>query len=154
MISAPEGATPESADEVITHDRSMIPPARPRRGAGRKRQPRMVPVSRDRRGFIGGSDARIIMGQDDKALQRLWREKRGELEPEDLSSVLIVRLGQVTEALNRQWYETQSGHSVTDVQARLRHPVHHFMAATLDGKVDPGVAVLEDKFFLQCILFL
>jgi predicted phage-related endonuclease len=108
----------------------------------------MVPGSRDRRGFIGGSDARVIMGQDDKALQRLWREKRGELEPEDLSSVLIVQLGQVTETLNRQWYETQSGHTVTDVQARLRHPVHHFMAATLDGRVDPGGAVFEAKFML------
>ena len=35
----------------------------------------------DRRSFIGGSDARIIMGDDEPALQRLWREKRGEAEP-------------------------------------------------------------------------
>ena len=39
----------------------------------------------DRRYFIGGSDARIIMGNDEAALLRLWREKRGEIEPEDLS---------------------------------------------------------------------
>ena len=38
-----------------------------------------------RRYFIGGSDARIIMGADEAALIRLWREKRGEVEPEDLS---------------------------------------------------------------------
>ena len=38
--------------------------------------------------FIGGSDARIIMGNDEAALQRLWREKRGEAEPEDLSGNL------------------------------------------------------------------
>ena len=31
----------------------------------------------DRRSFIGGSDARIIMGKDEAALLRLWREKRG-----------------------------------------------------------------------------
>jgi predicted phage-related endonuclease len=31
-----------------------------------------------RRSFIGGSDARIIMGNDEAALVRLWREKRGE----------------------------------------------------------------------------
>jgi hypothetical protein len=37
-----------------------------------------------RRSFIGGSDARIIMGSDEQALIRLWREKRGEVEPEDL----------------------------------------------------------------------
>ena len=42
----------------------------------------------DRRHFIGGSDARIIMGDDEAALLRLWREKRGEVEPEDLSDNL------------------------------------------------------------------
>ena len=31
-----------------------------------------------RRSFIGGSDARIIMGSDEAALVKLWREKRGE----------------------------------------------------------------------------
>ena len=35
----------------------------------------------DRRHFIGGSDVRIIMGQDEKALIRLWQEKRGEVGP-------------------------------------------------------------------------
>ena len=42
----------------------------------------------NRRHFIGGSDARIIMGGDEAALLRLWREKRGEAEPEDLSGNL------------------------------------------------------------------
>jgi predicted phage-related endonuclease len=55
--------------------------------------------------FIGGSDARIIMGEDEKALIRLWQEKRGEIGPEDLSTNLIVQLGLATEDLNRQWYE-------------------------------------------------
>jgi hypothetical protein len=32
-----------------------------------------------RRCFIGGSDARIIMGDDEAALLRLWREKRGKV---------------------------------------------------------------------------
>ena len=31
----------------------------------------------NRQGFVGGSDARIIMGGDEAALIRLWREKRG-----------------------------------------------------------------------------
>jgi predicted phage-related endonuclease len=64
---------------------------------------------RSRRSFIGGSDARIIMGQDEEALSRLWREKRGEVEPKDLSGNLIVQLGVVTEDLNRRWYETNTG---------------------------------------------
>ncbi len=46
-----------------------------------------------KRCFIGGSDARIIMGDDEAALTRLWREKRGEVEPEDLSGNLVVQLG-------------------------------------------------------------
>jgi predicted phage-related endonuclease len=45
------------------------------------------------RRFIGGSDARIIMGDDQDALLRLWQEKRGEIEPQDLSGNLIVQLG-------------------------------------------------------------
>jgi len=68
-----------------------------------------------RRSFIGGSDTRIIMGKDEAALLRLWREKRGEAEPEDLSGNLIVQLGIVTEQLNRRWYEANTGHAVTDV---------------------------------------
>jgi predicted phage-related endonuclease len=36
----------------------------------------------NRRAFIGGSNARIIMGDEEAALLRLWREKRGEIEPE------------------------------------------------------------------------
>ncbi len=102
----------------------------------------------DRRSFIGGSDARVIMGNDHDALVRLWREKRGEIEPEDLSDNLIVQLGKVTEDLNRRWYERNTGHAIKDVQRRVRHPVIKWMAATLDGIVDPGGAVFEAKFML------
>jgi predicted phage-related endonuclease len=59
--------------------------------------------SAERRYFIGGSDAQIVMGRDEAALVRLWREKRGEVEPEDLSGNLVVQLGRVTEELNRRW---------------------------------------------------
>ncbi len=52
----------------------------------------------DRRHFIGGSDAMIIMGDDEPTLIRLWREKRGEIEPQDLSDNLIVQLGVVGES--------------------------------------------------------
>ncbi len=51
----------------------------------------------DRRYFIGGSDARIIMGNDESALIRLWREKRGEVEQRDLSTNLAVQLGVATQ---------------------------------------------------------
>ena len=102
----------------------------------------------ERRYFIGGSDARTIMGNDEAALLRLWREKRGETEPEDLSGNLIVQLGVVTEDLNRRWYEANSGHVVTDVQCHVRHPGLRWMAATLDGRVEASGAVFEAKFML------
>ena len=101
-----------------------------------------------RRSFIGGSDARIIMGENEAALLRLWREKRSEVEPEDLSSDLLVQLGTVTEHLNRRWYEKNTGRVVTDVQRQVFHAVHKWMAATLDGMVEATGAVFEAKFML------
>jgi predicted phage-related endonuclease len=101
-----------------------------------------------RKSFLGGSDARVIMGNDEPALQRLWREKRGEAQPEDLSGNLLVQLGLATEALNRQWYERTTGQLVKDVQSWIRHPVLRWMAATLDGIVEGTGAVFEAKFML------
>ena len=98
--------------------------------------------------FIGGSDARVIMGEDEAALLRLWREKRGEVEPEDLSDNLVVQLGSVTEDLNRHWYERNTSQMVTDVQRQVRHPVNRWMGATLDGMVAGTGAVFEAKFML------
>ena len=101
-----------------------------------------------RNGFIGGSDARTIMGNDEAALLRIWREKRGETEPEDLSDNLLVQLGLATEPLNRHWLERNTGHAVKDVQSWVRHPVLRWMAATLDGIVEGTGAVFEAKFML------
>src|SRR2546430_12000984 len=97
---------------------------------------------------MGGSDPRIIRGGDEAALVRLWREKRGEAEREDLSGNLIVHLGLVTEPLNRHWYERNTGQTVECVQHRLRHPVLRWMGATLDGIVAGSGAVFEAKFML------
>ncbi len=79
----------------------------------------------NRRFFIGGSDARIIMGSDEAALVRLWQEKRGEVAPPDLAGELVVQLGAVTEDLNRHWFERNTRQIVRDVQRRVFHPVHN-----------------------------
>jgi predicted phage-related endonuclease len=102
----------------------------------------------DRRSFIGGSDARVIMGNDETALLRLWHEKRGEVEPEDLSGNLIVQLGVATEELNRLWYERNTGRHISDVQRRVTHSAIPWMMATLDGIVESTGAVFEAKFML------
>ena len=68
------------------------------------------------------------MGDDEAALLRLWREKRGEVEPEDLSGNLLVQLGAVTEDLNRLWYQANTGEVVADVQRHVKAP-----GSQLDG---------------------
>jgi putative phage-type endonuclease len=113
----------------------------------------MSPVQRidsplDRRSFIGGSDARIIMGADEATLVRLWREKRGEVGPEDLSGNLVVQLGAATEDLNRIWYERNTGRHITNVQQRMKHSAIPWMVATLDGLVEETGAIFEAKFML------
>jgi predicted phage-related endonuclease len=95
----------------------------------------MPVLNRARRYFIGGSDARVIIGHDEGALLRLWREKRGEIEPEDLSGNLLVQLGLATEDLNRRWYEANTGQTITDIQKQAWHPALRWMAATLSAAV-------------------
>jgi YqaJ-like viral recombinase domain len=136
MAQADSVPTPNHASNPDTHAQQSPSP----------RQIRIKPA--DRRYFIGGSDARIIMGDDEAALLRLWREKRGEIEPEDLSGNLVVQLGLATEELNRRWYQANSGRVLTDVQRQIRHPALRWMAATLDGRVEATGAVFEAKFML------
>ena len=102
----------------------------------------------NRRLFIGGSDARIIMGNDEARSCVFGAKNAGEVEPEDLSGNLIVQLGLATEELNRRWYEANSGQVITDVQRQVRHPTLRWMGATLDGRVEATGAVFEAKFML------
>jgi predicted phage-related endonuclease len=134
------------ADPVPTLNHAPNPDAPEQQSTTKPRRIRVKPS--DRRYFIGGSDARIIMGDDEAALLRLWREKRGEIEPEDLSDNLVVQLGNATEDLNRRWYEANTGQVVVDIQKRVRHPVLRWMAATLDGRVEATGTVFEAKFML------
>ena len=108
------------------------------------------PNNANRRSFIGGSDARIIMGSDEAALVRLWREKRAEAEPPDYSDNLIVQLGVATEPLNRRWFEKTTGQVIKDVQSWIRHPVIRWMAATLDGIVTAVGSAAHPYFRRGC----
>src|ERR1700719_513483 len=134
------------ADSVPTPNHARNPNAHAKQFTTKPRQLRISLTNR--RYFIGGSDARIIMGDDEAALLRLWREKRGEVEAEDFSGNLIVQLGVATEDLNRRWYEANSRQIITNVQQQVRHPALRWMAATLDGRVEATGAVFEAKFML------
>jgi predicted phage-related endonuclease len=98
-----------------------------------------------RRSFIGGSDANVILSGHVEKILRLWREKRGEAEPEDLSSALPVMLGCWTEAFNRQWFEQLSGERVTRAGEALTCARHAWRRCTLDGVVETSGAVWEAK---------
>lgn len=97
-----------------------------------------------RKDFIGGSDANTIMGGNADRLIRLWREKRGEVEGEDLSDILAVQMGSFTEPFNVAWYEKQTGDTVTERGVAAVAPAVSYMRATLDGKTGDG-RVFEAK---------
>jgi predicted phage-related endonuclease len=88
------------------------------------------------------------MGSDEAALLRLLQEKRGEVEPEELSNNLVVQLGVATEDLNRGWFERNTGQVIKDRQRHAVHPLVRWMAATLDGIVESTGGVFEAKFML------
>ena len=102
-----------------------------------------------RQTFIGGSDARIIMGDDEAALLRLWREKRGEAEPEDLSGNLIVQLGVVThpeEARHAPDHADPASHLFGGFARRRLPEAHARPSAVLVNELDSGAS----QYSLDC----
>lgn len=99
-----------------------------------------------RRFSIGGSDANTIMSGNADRIIRLWQEKRGEAEPEDLSDNLAVQMGSFTEPFNVAWFEKNTGMTV-DLRGEvcLRDDIGFPMACTLDGRVASADAVFEAK---------
>lgn len=97
-----------------------------------------------RKAYINASEAPTICGGDAEKRHRLWMEKTGQAEPEDLSGVLPVQMGSYTEPFNVAWFEQTTGMKVTGRQDVLRND---WLRATLDGKVEyNGVpAVWEAK---------
>lgn len=101
-----------------------------------------------RRQSLGGSDANILMNGDPSAILRLWQEKRGEVEPEDLSDILPVQMGVWTEPFNVFWFEKVTGRTVQAQGESKAHSAYPFMACTLDGTTTSEhnfPAVLECK---------
>lgn len=99
----------------------------------------------DRRNWLGGSDFTRLMSGDDDKVMNLWREKRGESEPDDLSAVLPVQMGSFTEPLNLDWYELTTGNIVTCEGEERFSPDLNFVRITLDGMVDAKRAILQAK---------
>ncbi len=126
------------SEEVEGFDSSSLWPCLTDLGLGRE-------LTFVRRAGIGGSDANVILSGDEERIERLWREKRGEVDPEDLTGVLPVMLGSWTESFNRQWYEQATGYQVSQVGASLVCPSHAWRRCTLDGFIQAKEAVFEAK---------
>lgn len=99
----------------------------------------------DRREAIGGSDANTLLSGNAERIQRLWAEKRGEIEPADLSGIVAVALGTWTEPFNRQWYERLTEQRVDRVGHTATCCERPWRRCTLDGFVDSAGAVWEAK---------
>jgi len=103
------------------------------------------PSQEERRHALGGSDANVILSGDSSKILKLWREKRGEGEFDDLSHVLAVMLGNWTEAFNRQWFERVSGDLVGRVGEGIVCEKDPWRCCTLDGFIDAKDCVFEAK---------
>lgn len=92
-----------------------------------------------RRQYIGGSDANILMSGNAERINRLWEIKTGRAEDDDLSDVLPVQIGLITEPLNLRWFEREAGFEISRAGEHVFLTDHPFMACTLDGWADGGV---------------
>ena len=101
--------------------------------------------NRARMSGVGGSDANIILSGDEGRIVHLWREKRGEEQPEDLSGRISVALGSWTEAFNRQWYEKLTERRVADAGRCVISQKHPWRRCTLDGRINEIGAIFEAK---------
>ncbi len=99
-------------------------------------------IATNRRGFIGGSDAQRIMKGD---WVELYREKVGETEPEDLSSVFRVQLGLRTENFHAEWFTKTMGYATKDERMMRHHKEHPWMCANLDRWLPDLETFLEMK---------
>ena len=111
--------------------------------------PDLTPQQKEARGKgLGGSDAERIMSGDWYAL---WAEKTRRVQTEDLSRVLPVQMGKVTEAFNAYWFGVQTGlrvnRSPSVVQRTHVHPAYPHMLCDIDGLViiDGHLRLFEAK---------
>lgn len=78
-------------------------------------------------------------------IYRLWEELVGLREPEDLSHIWAVRLGECTEALSLAWYERKTGRTLTRRGEVVICPRAEWAACTLDAFDDALVGPVEVK---------
>ena len=81
----------------------------------------------DRTQGVGGSDAKRIIDGD---WHTLWLEKTKRVEQVDLSDVLPVQMGIITEKLNLDWLEkrlVENNHKHTEIKRDITLEVNVFL---------------------------
>jgi predicted phage-related endonuclease len=97
-----------------------------------------------RKGKLTASRIACLMNGDAVAILRLYQEFIGEAEPEDLSHVWPIRLGECTETLQLDWYEERNGTVSRRGEVVTDHNLP-WAAATLDGWIDALNCPIECK---------
>ena len=106
---------------------------------------------RERQTTVGGSDINIICSGNTEHITKLYNQKIGAIELDDLSTVWAVVMGHVTEDLNLTWVEWVHQVDVMNKQKVLQSSKYPFMRCTLDGSINnwkDSVAVIDAKFSL------
>lgn len=99
----------------------------------------------DRRTFLGGSDAPILMGVSPwKTAYQLWLEKTGQAEAPDLSEVERVQWGIRLEDLVAREFARQTNLKVRRVNQRQIHKEKPYLVAQIDRRIVGG-GILECK---------
>ncbi len=100
----------------------------------------------ERKNYIGGSDVAGILGLSRwSSPLRVWAEKRGLIEPDDLSEVLEVELGNELEDFIARKFMKRTGKKLVRHKETIHHPKHPFLAANVDRLVVGEDAGFEAK---------
>lgn len=92
----------------------------------------------ERKKGIGGSDAAVILGLNPyKNNIRLWEEKTGKVQAEDISDKPYVKYGTQAEDLLRELFKLDfPQYEVShDENTIIKHPKYPFLFASLDGQL-------------------
>lgn len=100
----------------------------------------------ERINYLGGSEAAAVLGLSRwKTPLQVWAEKTGNLEPEDISQKLNVKLGIALEDTVANLFMEETGKKVRRNNRTLVHPKYDFIRANLDREVVGEDAILECK---------
>lgn len=101
---------------------------------------------KDRLKYIGASDAAAVLGLSRWSTPLgVWAVKTGQIDPDDISDRVSVKLGHKLEQTVAEFFMEETGKKVHRVTETVFHPKHGFIGANLDRRVVGERAVLECK---------